>query len=147
MLPRVSTRRNLIVLLALGAVLLAGLVPELGAGATAAAPANFKITINGMTLTNAQLSASSETYLPITTGRTRVNVRWTNDLRGSGYYVVVKDAGLNNRQRCTTGTTCNVVWNKTLRPADEMAWTIQIVRARGNKVVSEKNVCVVGKKA
>jgi hypothetical protein len=57
----------------------------------------------------------------------------------------VKDAAKRTNRRCTTGTTCVAIWSKSLRPADEMGWTVQIVRTQGNKVVSEKYVCVVGK--
>ena len=143
-----SGRGKSVPLLVMVGALLLALAPGIGAGATtvaAAKPVNFKIAINGKTLTNAQLSAGAETYLPITTGRTQVSVRWSNDLRGSGYYVVVKDVGRHTNRRCTTGTSCVAVWSKNLRASDEMAWTIQIVQAQGNKVVSEKNVCVVGK--
>jgi len=143
-----TDRKSTVVLLTLAAGLLVAVAPGLGTaatGATSAPPANFKIAVNGKTLTNAQLAAGAETYFPTKVGRTQVAVRWNNDLRGSGYYVVVKDAAKRTTRRCTTGTTCVAVWGKSLRVSDEMGWTVQIVRKQGNKVVSEKYVCVVGK--
>jgi hypothetical protein len=142
------TTRTSITLLTLAGALLLAVSPELGSGATGAAaakPTSFTIAVNGKTLTNAQLAAGAETYLSTKVGRTQVAVRWRGDLRGSGYYVVVKDASKYTTRRCTTGTSCVAVWSKTLRATDEMGWTIQIVRTQGNRVVSEKYVCVVGK--
>ena len=111
-----SDRKTRVALLALAVGLLMATAPGLGAAATSAPPANFKVAINGKTLTNAQLTAGAETYIPTKAGRTQVTVRWNNDLRGSGYYVVVKDAAKRTNRRCTTGTTCVAIWSKSLRP-------------------------------
>jgi len=143
-----STRRSTVALLTLVGALLTAVAPELGVGATnaaAAKPSNFKIAINGRTLTNAQLNASAETYFPMRSGRMQVAARWTNDLRGTGYYVIIVNSAKTASRRCTTGTSCLVSASKPLGIGNEVSWSIQIRRTPGNKLLSEKVVCLIGK--
>ena len=77
-------------------------------------------------------------------GPLRVGVRWTGNLSGSGYYVVVADLGSTDRRRCVAGTSCYVDASKGLSRNQEMGWAIKIVLVRGNLVVSNKTICLLG---
>jgi hypothetical protein len=143
-----SSRRTSFSFLVLVGALLLALVPELGAGATrisAATPSNFKIAVNGKTLTAAQLVKTAETYVSTRPGRTQVSVRWANDLRGSGYYVLINNSRKNATRTCTAGTSCSATASTALVKGDEVSWSIQIRRTAGNKLVTEKVVCLLGK--
>ena len=142
------TTRTSIALLALAGALFLAVSPELGSGATGATvakPSNFKIAVNGKTLTAAQLATATDTYITAKAGRTQVAVRWNNDLRGSGYYVLITNSRKNATRRCTSGTSCAVTAGAALANGDEISWSIQIKRTSGNKLVTEKVVCLVGK--
>ena len=124
------------------------IVPATGMGATSAAaakPANFKVIINGKRLTPSQLAASADTYFPVRAGRVTVGVTWTNNIRNSGYYVLVSDMGSTDRRRCTTGTSCVLTSVKPLGKSAKTGYAIRIVQVKGNKVVSNKTVCVMGR--
>jgi hypothetical protein len=130
------------------AVAVAAIVPTTGVGATnatTAKPANFKVIINGKQLTPSQLAASADTYFPVRPGRVTVGVRWTNDIRNSGYYVLVSDMGSTDRRRCTVGTSCVLTATKPLVKTAETGYAIRIVQVKGNRVLSNKTVCVMGK--
>jgi hypothetical protein len=137
----------------LGLLLLTGvlvlLAPGLGGGATAAGtaarPSNFKIVVNGKTLTAAQLAQAADTYITTRTGRTLVAVRWRNTLRGSGYYVLITNSRQTATRKCTSGTSCIVRASTPLVKGDEISWSVQIKRRAGNKLVTEKVVCLIGK--
>lgn len=147
-MPPMSTRRSTLTLLILVGALLTAVAPGLGVGATnaaAAKPSNFKIAVNGRILTSAQLNASAETYFPLKPGRMQVAVRWANDLRGTGYSVVIVNSAKTASRRCTTGTSCIVSASKPLGVGNEVSWSIQIKRSPGNKLLSEKVVCLIGK--
>jgi len=143
-----SSRRTSVSFLILVGALLLALAPELGAAATGAAaakPSNFKIAVNGKTLTAAQLVTATETYISTRPGRTQVAVRWANDLRGSGYYVLINNSRKNATRTCTAGTSCSATASTALANGDEVSWSVQIRRTAGNKLVTEKVVCLVGK--
>ena len=143
-----STGRNAVALLVLAGALLVAVAPGLAvaaSGATKAAPSNFKVAVNGRTLTSAELAAGADNYMSTKTGRTQVAVRWRNDLSGSGYYVLIVDSAGGTKHRCTTGTSCAAVGGKPLAVGNEVSWSIQIRRTAGNKLASEKVVCLIGK--
>lgn len=134
-------------LVALGA-LVGAIASATAVGAPKAAtarPANFRVTINGKRLTPTQLAASADAYLPVKAGRVTVGVTWTHNIRKSGYYVLVSDMGSTDRRRCTIGTSCVLTSSKPLVKSAETGYAIRIVQIKGNKVVSNKTVCVMGK--
>jgi hypothetical protein len=104
------------------------LLPGIGATkAPTAKPANFKVVVNGKTLTAAQMMASADTYFPVKAGRRlTIGVTWTNNIRNSGYYVLVSDMGSTDRRRCTVGTSCFLTSTKTLKTT-ETGYAIRIV--------------------
>lgn len=139
--------RKGIVLLALAGTALAGLTPTAGVGATgatAAKPTNLKIVINGRALTNAQSTQGADEYLGVRTGKLTVGARWTGNVKGSGYYVLIIDSNSADKRRCRIGTTCTVVASKGIRKAQEMNWSIQIIRTSTGVMASQKIICLVG---
>jgi hypothetical protein len=141
-----STIRRTLALVALTGAVAVVVAPGLGNAspqAAAAKPAGFRIAINGRTLTAAQLNAGEETYLPVKVGRNSISVRWVNDLRGSGYSVIVVDNPLSVRRRCTTGTSCSATARGTLTAGAEMYWTVLI--NKGSRTLSTKSICITGK--
>jgi len=113
--------------------------------ATTSKPANFRVVVNNKYVPNSMLAPANETYITTPTGRLRVGVVWQNDLRNSGYYVIVAGVGTTDRLRCVSGTACLLVARKPLAHAEETGWNIKIVKTRGNVVLSDKTVCLVGK--
>jgi hypothetical protein len=103
------------------------------------------VIINGTQLTQSRLMASADTYFPVKAGRVTIGVRWTNDIRNSGYYVPVSDMGSTDRRRCTIGTSCFLSSSKPLVKSAETGYAIRIVQVKGNRVVSNKTVCVMGR--
>jgi len=129
-----------------GAIVAVAAGPSPGAtGATATIPANFQVIVNGKFIPTSKMAPISDEYIPFAPGRLKVGVRWTNDLRGSGYYVIVADIGSADRRRCLTGTSCYVVASRRLAPQQEMGWSIKILRTKGNRVLSDKTVCIVAR--
>jgi hypothetical protein len=132
-----------VVSLALGAALLPA-APSGTAAGVAAKPSNFRVFVNGRMLTNAQLATAGDTYIPAKAGRLTVAVRWTTNLRGTNHQVRIVDVRSKNVRRCTSGTSCSLTTSKPLAVGDETSWSIQILR--GGKLVSEKAVCLIGKR-
>ena len=143
-----SAARRAVLLGVLTGLLLAAAVPTAGIGATtasAAKPANFRVVVNNKYVPNSMLAPANETYITTPTGRLRVGVVWQNDLRNSGYYVIVAGVGTTDRLRYVSGTACLLVARRPLAHAQETGWNIKIVKTRGNVVLSDKTVCLVGK--
>jgi hypothetical protein len=131
-------------LLALTAlVALAAALPVAADASSTAAPYGFSISVNGRTLTKAQLSTAADTYIPVAAGRLVIGVRWITNLRGTGHKVVITSPGGATRRICTVGTSCVLSPRYPLKKGDESSWSIQIYR--NNRLVSEKVVCLNGK--
>jgi len=143
----VSVPRRILPVLAAMGLALAALAPASGVGATrasAAKPTNLRIVINGTTLSAAQTRTGSDEYLSVRAGRLTVGARWTGNVRGSGYYILIADSGSTDKRRCRTGTTCTVVSTKGVKKAQEMTWSIQVIRSSTGVMVSQKVVCLAG---
>ena len=144
-----SRLKGIFLLSFVGAVLVA-LTPTAGIGAsgatdaTAAKPKNLKIVINGRTLTSAQSNQGADTYLNVRAGRLTVGASWTGNVAGSGYYILVADSNSATKRRCRVGTTCTVVASKGIRKAQEMNWSIQIIRSSTGVMAGQKVICLIG---
>ena len=143
-----SLSRRVVLVAALTGAFIAAAVPTIGTGATkasAAKPANFRVVVNNRYIPNSMLAPANDTYITTALGRTKVGVVWQNDLRGSGYYVIVAAVGSTDRRKCVSGTSCIVTASKPLAHTQEVGYGIKIVRTKGNVVLSDKTVCLLGK--
>lgn len=134
-------------LLALVGAGLVGLTPTAGLGASDAAtakPKNVRLVINGRTLTAAQSNQGADEYLKVRAGKLTVGARWTGNVTGSGYYVLIADSGSSAKKRCRTGTSCTLVASKGIRKGQETTWSVQIIRSSTGVMASQKIICLVG---
>ena len=141
-----ASRKVIVVLTVVGAVLVA-LTPTAGfsaTGATAAKPKNLRVVINGRTLTSAQSAAGIDTYLKARAGRLTVGARWTGNVTGSGYTILISNSSSADRRRCRVGTTCTVVSSKGLGKGQEIEWSIQTIRTSTGAMVAQTIICLIG---
>ena len=131
------------------ALLAAGSVAVASAQATSTArPTNVKVLVNGKRFAITPLYGGADEYLPVKTGRMRVEARWQGNATGSGYYVVVSTSEPMSRDyaTCRRGTSCLVSQRPRILDGQEMTWTVSIFKTRGKRLVTAYKVCLVGRK-
>jgi len=139
---RHGRRLFLLVLLVATAMTAVAAMPAFAA--QQARPTNFKIYVNGRALSAAALSTAADTYVPVKAGRLSIGATWVTNLRGTGHKVIIVSSNGSDRRICAAGTSCLLIAKQPLVNAQESSWSVQIYR-NGN-LVSEKTVCLVGKK-
>jgi hypothetical protein len=145
-MPRQAIRASALV----GAVLLAlgwAAAPSRGEASRALVrPHALKLLINGRQLPITPFQGPDR-YTPISTGKLRVEARWTGEARGSGYYVHVytTEPAIRNFRTCFAGTSCLVRQSVPISAGEEMSWTVKIERLKDHALVSGFMVCLVGK--
>jgi hypothetical protein len=90
--------------------------------------------------------AGPDEYLDIATGALSVQAKWKNELKGSGFLIVISTSEPADRDfaRCSTGTSCEVSKRVAIKDGQEMSWNVKILTS-AKKLVSGFKVCLIGR--
>jgi hypothetical protein len=112
----------------------------------ASLPRDFELLLNGKSFPTTPITSGADDYLPIKAGKLRVEARWTNDPRASGYRIVISTTEPQARDFavCSRGTSCVVGRRVPIDVDEEMSWAVKLVTVKGNEVVTGIRVCLRG---
>jgi hypothetical protein len=86
---------------------------------------------------------NADHYSDFPAGPMQVEVRWTTDARGTGYYIKISD-DFGVSVRCSVGTSCRVPRKVPLAVRQEDSWVLQLMTTQGDKVAGGFKTCVKG---
>jgi hypothetical protein len=108
-------------------------------------PRDIVLLINGKKLPITALGDETDEYHKIPVAPQQVKALWKTDAGGTGYQVAISHGEATPDQTCSTGTSCIVPKKVPIGAGEEMEWQLELLTAKGKKLVSGFKVCVQGR--